>query len=229
MQYRCEATTLTGFVQQLAVNYLGRGYFHYVTGRVPPGKDPRRIDAKLIERYGIDLPKWTRARRKRNQGISGVQYIRHKDFFVLLATDGRHRFFDEETTIRDARIVPITYAGYSMGIRGGRVHVRIADERFRDLRVYFLDLAAHRSAENILREFYGLSFEPYGPIKRQLFSILGEVNDARRAAGFSRIPKTAVWLKRRYVKPFELAASPQVRMVFNVENLSSSVLESVGE
>ena len=42
--YRCEATTLEGFVQQLAVGYVSRGYWFYVTGFIPAGKDPHDVD-----------------------------------------------------------------------------------------------------------------------------------------------------------------------------------------
>jgi len=41
MKYRCEATSVTGFIQQLAVGYVRHGYFFYVVGQVPEGKDPR--------------------------------------------------------------------------------------------------------------------------------------------------------------------------------------------
>jgi len=63
--YRCEATSAEGFVQQLAVSYVGHGYWFYVTGVVPDGKDPLAVDRKLIDRYGVDASKWARARRKR--------------------------------------------------------------------------------------------------------------------------------------------------------------------
>src|SRR5215210_3660617 len=96
--YRCEVSTIEGFIQQLAVGYVSRGYFFYVTGRVPCGKDPRFIDQKLIEKYGIDLSPWARARRKR-AGMANLQYVRFEDFFVLLATHGRHRFFEEEAKV----------------------------------------------------------------------------------------------------------------------------------
>src|SRR5438270_14075747 len=94
-RYRCEATSLEGFLQQLAVCYVGRGYWFYVTGFIPPDKDPRSVDRKLIEQYGIEISKWSRARRKR-AGIASVQYIRFRQFFVLLATEGKHRFFIDE-------------------------------------------------------------------------------------------------------------------------------------
>ena len=35
MDYRCAATSVGGFIQQLAVSYVGRGYWFYVTGVIP--------------------------------------------------------------------------------------------------------------------------------------------------------------------------------------------------
>lgn len=84
--YRCETTSVEGFIQQLAVAYVARGYWFYVAGFIPEGKDPRRTDAKLIEKYGVDIFKWTRVRRKR-QGRATVQHLRFNRFFVLLATE----------------------------------------------------------------------------------------------------------------------------------------------
>jgi hypothetical protein len=150
VQYRCVATTLEGFVQQLAVCYVGRGYWHYVTGLLPGGKSPPVIDAKLVAKYGIGVPKWTRSRRMK-LGRAGMQYIRHEAFFVLCATAGEHLFFREEKgNIRDAREEPIVYGGYSVGIRGGRVHVRMSDRAFGELRAYFLDVAVHRTVEELV-------------------------------------------------------------------------------
>src|SRR5690349_9625565 len=76
MAYQCVATSLDGFIQQLAVSYLAHGYWFYVTGRIPESKDPRLVDRKLTERYGINVSKWTRSRR-RKIGIASVQYLRH--------------------------------------------------------------------------------------------------------------------------------------------------------
>jgi hypothetical protein len=53
------------------------------------------VDQKLIDHYGIEISKWTRARRKRS-GTASVQYLRFRRFFVLLATHGKHRFFTDE-------------------------------------------------------------------------------------------------------------------------------------
>jgi hypothetical protein len=203
MAYRCVATTIEGFIQQLAVCYVGRGYWYYVTGRVPAGKAGWLIDQRLSAKYQLDISKWTRCRRKR-AGRASMQYIRHNDFFVLLATEGAHRFFEEEgPVIKDNRKVPITYAGYSISYCGGTVHVRLAEDTYKDLRAYFLDIAVHRSVAYLAGEFYKLPFEPYGPVKVQLFGLLEEVNDARRRAGFARVPGQAVWVRPKRVKPFE--------------------------
>ena len=40
MVYRCVAASVAGFVQQLAVAYVANGYWFYVTGRVPDGRQP---------------------------------------------------------------------------------------------------------------------------------------------------------------------------------------------
>ena len=48
MQYRCVATSPEALVQQVAVCYLRHGYWWYVTGRIPDGKDPKNVDVKLI-------------------------------------------------------------------------------------------------------------------------------------------------------------------------------------
>ena len=36
--YRCEAASVEGFIQQLAVSYVAKGYWFYVTGRIPHHK-----------------------------------------------------------------------------------------------------------------------------------------------------------------------------------------------
>src|SRR5512147_1512330 len=96
MDYRAEAASLEGFIQQLAVGYLARGYWFYVGGPIPDGKDPRAVDAKLIDRYGVAISKFERARRK-VRGLANVQYLRYGQRFVLVATPGEHRFFREES------------------------------------------------------------------------------------------------------------------------------------
>jgi len=210
---RIVATSVEGFIQQL-VSYITRGYRYYVVGEVPAGKSLERIDEKLIERYGIDSKKWTRAKRKA-QGLANLRYLRHGRFFVILATPGRHTFFlEERNIIQDIQEVPIKFAGYSVSLRPGgrrrdgsrdpkyRAHVRIETARYRELKAYFTERARHRTAERLGAELWRVPFEPYAPVRRQLLNILRAVNEVRKAAGFEKLPYSVLRYRRRIVKPF---------------------------
>lgn len=207
MAYRFEATSVEGFIQQLACSYLPHGYMFYVAGRVPEGKDPAAVDEKLLTRYEIDISKWARARRKK-AGLANLHYLRFGRTFVLVATAGRHPFFTEEAAaIRDIRKVPIRLGGYSVSFRRGadgkfHPHVRMDEDHYRGLKAYLLGLAVHRRAEALVDELWRVPFEPYAPVRRQLFNILRAVNRARKVAGFERVPYAAVPMRRRVVKPF---------------------------
>jgi hypothetical protein len=201
----CEAVSIEGFVQQLACNLISKGYWHYFASTIPVHKDPAAIDAKLMERYGANLDKFTRARRKA-KGLANVAYIRHGRFFVLLATAGPHGIFDEHP-MRDIRRRPIRHAGYSIGCgkgSDGKYHasVKIEAETFKALLAHFRNVAVHCSVESLLNEFQQISFVPYARIRRQFLRLLREVNEARRIAGFELVPMSAVNLRRRIVKVF---------------------------
>jgi len=200
--YPCVAASVEGFIQQLAVSYISNGYFFYVTGHVPEGKDPARVDAKLIERYGVGISKWTRARRKQS-GLANVQYLRFDHLFVLLATHGEHPFFEREgELVRDVRRVPLKAFGYALSYKHGHVHVRIEREEFKGLKAYFLSRATHRKAETLEDELRSLPYEPYAPVRRQLLQLFRHVNRARRLAGFNQLSIDCLRLRRRIVKPF---------------------------
>lgn len=202
MRYRCEATSLSGFIQQLAVGYIGRGYYFYVTGQVPEGKDPRRIDEKLVSKYGIEIGKTARARRKA-LGLANVQYIRFRNRFVILATPGAHVFFTEEASlVRDAREMPLKLFGYALSFRNGHPHVRIAQEQYLRLKAYLVDISVHRRREWLEEQFLSLSYEPYAPIRSQLHCILREVNRRRKLAQFAPLLSSCVQARRRIVRPF---------------------------
>lgn len=201
--YRFEATSLPGFIQQLAVSYVGRGYFFYVTGWIPKKKAPETIDQKLLGRYDIAISKWARVRRKA-EGKANLHYLRFGRFFVLVATHGRHHFFVQEASvIRDVRRVPIKIGGYSVSYRGGHPHVRIAQDEYNRLKSYFVGISVSRSVANLERELMTLSFEPYAPVRRQFLNLHRAVNRARRTAGFDLVPINCLRLRRRVYRPFE--------------------------
>ena len=159
MEYRCEATSVAGFVQQLAVSYIGRGYFFYVRGEIPEKKDPRLVDERIVAKYDIAIGKTARARRKA-AGFANIQYLRFERSFLLLATHGKHPFFDKEgSLIRDAREHPIKFGGYAVSYRGGHPHVRIEQRQYLELKAFFADVAVHRKAERIAAMLSRLPFE----------------------------------------------------------------------
>jgi hypothetical protein len=201
--YRCIATTPEGFVQQLAVSYLRHGYWFYVTGSIPKHKDAEVVDRKLVERYRVEISKWARTRRKR-AGLSNVHYLRHGQFFVLLATHGDHEFFRGESSVfRDARRAPLRFAGYTISHRGGHSHVRIDRDEYLRLRAVLLDRATRAEIPELCRRFRTVPFEPYAPVRRQLLCIWRAVNRSRDAAGLERVPVECIRLRRRIVRPFE--------------------------
>jgi hypothetical protein len=215
MPYRAVVTSVEGFVQQIACCYLRHGYWFYVQGRVPGDKNPAAVDAKLIDKYGIDVSESTRARRKR-LGRANLQYLRHERAFVLLATKGEHEFFHAEAqSLRDMRHVPLKYGGYAISYRrGGRTregepdgklhaHVEIERRRYLLMKARVLELATHRSAETLAMAFYRFPFEPYAPIRRQMLNLLRAVNRARKRAGYRLVPIEVLPLRRRIVRPFE--------------------------
>jgi hypothetical protein len=214
MQYRAVATSVEGFVQQIACCYLRHGYWFYATGCIPYGKDPLAIDAKLITKYGIAVSESTRARRKK-AGQANMQYLRYEQFFVLLATKGKHRFFEEERAqIRDFRRLPLKFAGYSISYRrGGRTrdgqadpswhaHVKLDRRQQLELAARLGELARRRQPNSVASAIYHLPLEPYAPIRRQLLVLLRGLNRQRQALGYAPIPVEALPLRRRVVRPF---------------------------
>lgn len=214
MQYRAVATSVEGFVQQIACCYLRHGYWFYVTGQIPAGKDPLVVDAKLIAKYGVAVSESTRARRKK-AGQANLQYLRFERFFVVLATKGTHRFYEDESSqIRDIRRLPLKFAGYSISYRrGGRTrdgrsdpswhaHVKIDRQQQLELAAHLEELAKRRAPDAVAHAIYTLPLEPYAPIRRQLLLILRSINRQRRSMCYAELPVDILPLRRRVVQPF---------------------------
>jgi hypothetical protein len=199
--YRYEASSIEGFVQQVAVQYVARGYWFYVSGIVPEGKDPRAVAEKLIAKYCIGVSKFVRARRKLG-GAANLQLILYGQIFLVLATHGEHPFFGEERTrIRDCREAPIKFASYAIGFRGGHVQVRIERETEKELKAFFKERALW-SAETLAGHFSKLPFEPYAPIRRQFLVMFNQVNRLRKTAGLKPLETSCLRLRRKPCKPF---------------------------
>lgn len=114
-----EVTNRDGLVA-LRVTLVAKGYRYYFSGHVKKGKDPHRLDSRMIDDYEANHPRWTRERRKR-AGKANFRYFRYRETFFLLATEGEApKFWSEDRArIRDFRVTPLRFSGYSIGFSKG--------------------------------------------------------------------------------------------------------------
>ena len=223
MEYRYEVASLTGFVQRIATHLLPKGYYFFVQGVVPSGKDPAAIDAKLLSKYQVAKSEGARRWRK-SQGLGNVQYVRFQRSWILLATHGDHPIREgEATNLKDVRRHPIRVGDYAIYVKRGnylrkttpgdaprvdgkwRVRVLIARQPYRELCAYFLSLACHRRADALAAALSTLPFEPYAPVRKQLLTLVRLINSKRKAAGFGRVPVSCLRLRRMIVRNFAQA------------------------
>ena len=174
-------SSIDGLVCYLASSLICRGYWFYQIVRIPDGKDPQRIDAKLIARYEANQSRWRRSHRKAT-GRANVRYLRFENVVFLLATAGESPFFAAEKP-KDLRRTPLKFGGYSLSFRNGHSSVRIERVQYRELRSYFLEVAVRRTKEQLERELGALPFLPFAPVRRQLLTIFRRVNHKRLFAG----------------------------------------------
>lgn len=87
------------------------------------------------------------------------------------------------------------------------VHVRLDDDTYEGLMASFLNLATHRQEESLVSEFLKIRYQPYGPVRVQLRHILRAVNEARKIAGFQRVPLSVIPFKRRIVRSYKGAVA----------------------
>ncbi len=214
-KYRWEAVSRDGFVEQL-VRYINGGHYFYVTGVLPEKKRASDVDANMLEKFECAWPRWKRARRKA-AGIASVHYLRYGRFWILMATYGHGVFFDEHAAnegegknqFRDCRRAAIQCFGYSISHRfsehTSKWHtlVRIDAETYKDLKAHLVGLATSRSVKGIEQEFEKISFQPYRPVREQLFAILRNVNRKRKQSGCELLDWSRCIKNRRQIrKPF---------------------------
>lgn len=193
-----ETTSVGAFVQQVAVHCLPHGYRYYVSGFMPEGKDYRAIDKRILAKYEIPPNRFARYRLKK-AGKVVIRYLRFERWFLLIASDpwGQHRFFEDEVEIRDVQAVPIRFHGYELTFRDGRVWVRIGERELDIIRERFLRRAVRsRGVSKLEDEFQSLPYQPYRSVRYQLFGLLDEVNQLRKAAGLGCVSESAIPTRR---------------------------------
>ena len=227
MSYRCEAKSVTGFVQQFGCCYVLHGYHRYVVGAIPERKDPRIVDGsnrgalrdrpvavpacetqegRPGERSVHSLPEVFRALRDRTSRCASIStrstHLGRQANAALLRS-GTSR------TIR-WRSVGTPSATTEASTEGGTSRSGSTLSATGTSRHTYSGVATKWSVANLESEFRGLRFEPYAPVRRQLLCLLRAVNRERKRKGWDAVPATALRLNRQIVRPFveEEAARP---------------------
>lgn len=215
--YRCEVSSAAGLVRLLAENYIPNGYRFYVSGVIPAHKKASRTDARIIAKYGLAISSSERCRR-RQAGEGAIQYLRLGRFFVLLATADAGRFHalascgvgesvvdpvtGEELAIRAFRRRGLLVGGYLVCERNGHPSVSISPSEYSRLKAELLRRALRESEGRLTARFRTIPYEPYAPIRQQLFRLRAAVNRVRLAAGLRLVPRTAVRTRRKVVPAY---------------------------
>ncbi len=211
VNYLCEARSIDAFLAQL-VRYVSSGHYFYIRCRIPHGKDPIAVDQKILTLYDIRRSRWQRKRRNLKT-TAGIHYLRYDRLFVIMLTKGRHDAFyaDHGSAVLDIRRTALKAFGYS--IRWGfseaekryRVSVRLDKDTYRTVKAHMLTVCtwpAFRSKEAMQQQFLGLSYQLYGPVREQLYTIARAVNRNRRRTGFSAVDYGCIANTMRVTKVF---------------------------
>jgi len=212
MAYQYKARNQTAFLQQL-VRYVQAGYRFYIFGAT--GRKPAEsVDERLLTKFDIRKSPQQRSRAKA-RGEANLQYIRLEDFWVILATKGKHPFFDVHRTkegraeYKDLRKTALRVGPYAISskldgawnkessnskLNRYRVRVTLTRAEYKELVAFFEGKACHWSAERLEAEFakVGQLYLPYSPVKNQLVQLVRRTNKKRKEAGYKRIPYSAL-------------------------------------
>ncbi len=204
--YRCVATSVEGFVQQVAVSYILHRYFYILIGGVPKGIDSVDLDSSVRSRYGLEVSKWVRARRRKKGGVS-VQYLRYRGVFVLVAAGAGVEAFGSNRFV-DIREVPIRLFGYEIGCylrKSGRWHPSIRVERasWRRIVRWFRRRALNPDRKMLEAWIRRIPFAPFAAVCGQVFRLVIAINRRRRFAGLPPLSTHCIRQLRKPVKVFD--------------------------
>lgn len=178
--------TLGFFLRRIAIDYMRYGYYRWALRFIPPERDPQKLDAKLIDAYGVTACRTTRMRQRR-QGLAVVQYVRWEHTFVLLATEGTHEQFGRLRSY-DAREAPLHIGAYTIGYRASS-HVVVVQVRQQVWLALSKRIHLHALSDRAAMEMRinSLPFYRFPGVTGQLRDLVKAINQRRRVAGLPLI------------------------------------------
>jgi hypothetical protein len=180
MKYLCRSSAeLVVRVVTLSCRF---GYVYVVTGTIPKHKDPLPVDRKLMDKYGVRRDRM-KAMREHRQGLAKVKYLRWRDRFLLLATDGESSLFEEERPV-DLRRMPVRIGDYVVKVKviNGKPSVQLSARCYKRLRDQILASALSPKADRLLA-VPRLKFEG---VFKQLRRLKRTLRRKRKRAGYRR-------------------------------------------
>ena len=198
-EYPCEARNVNAFVSQV-VNYVKSGHYYYVQCMIKERRnqtDPKEVDARVLQTYGIARKRWQRKRRHLKDN-AGIHYLRYQNHYVFMLTKGKHKKFygDHGHNVLDIRRKSLNVFSYAIKYRHSeelgrnKVFVRLGDEELRQLTAHMLGICtsvSYRDSKRMEREFTRLPYDAYELVFAQLLALARKVNRARRKSGFDPI------------------------------------------
>jgi len=216
-QYQYESPSLDGFVQRIVV-LSQKGYYYFLNGTIPAGRDLIYTDQKLLEKSVAWVTKDQRYLRKQ-QGKANAHYFRHDRDWAVMLTDGAHPMRRENQKerlldLRNEEHPPLYVGGYSIKLRRDgtpegqrrgklRAAVRIDDDSYSLLKARFLELCLRRPSGVLAASIYNVPFEPYAPVYRQMTAIVKAMNERRAKANMPEVPLDSVRFMRTLPKHFQ--------------------------
>ena len=104
--------------------------------------------------------------------------------------------FEQEEGVRMKHLYrdAIFYGGYEIRYRNSHASVRIDARYYEALRTRMLDLARQPDLKPLREAFHELRFQPFAPLKTQLWNLVDELNKyrAKRQVGGRRVPYSVV-------------------------------------
>jgi hypothetical protein len=194
-EYICP--TAAGFIQQITY-YFSRGYYYYSHSRVGDGKDLLKVDDKITRLYPVKQDKFHQS-RSRKLGHSVMRYLRYGQDFILFATPGsdiglfsRENNFDirkQGLEILNHHIFVSSFLKKETRESVRKVHVSMAREVYKGLTAWAEENAQQKNISGMLynRIFKELNLEPWGGVRKQIFTILKKVNVKRHNNGWETI------------------------------------------
>lgn len=175
-----EVDTLGDFLRRIAFDYARFGYTRFALREVPKDKDLAVIDQKIRYNYNLTSCRTKRMRMKR-QGKARVQYLRFRNSFVLLATEGTHTEF-ERLRNYDMRNAPLHFLGYSIGFRGPIVSVQVSQKVWHKVEQQMGALTFGKPS--VLEDAIStLPYYHFPDVIRQKQRLLNQINKRRKQAG----------------------------------------------